>query len=115
MGDTEASFSLLKQTGNYYSDPYFLRILALAYENAGNINEAKYKFDLAVNMIPEQFNVAYEQILFLQRTGEKQKAYELALKLYNKPVKSTFYADPIIIKAKLKMMIQSCPKEIHQK
>jgi tetratricopeptide (TPR) repeat protein len=115
MGDTEASFSLLKQTGNYYSDPYFLRILALAYENTGNINEAKCKFDLAVNMIPEQFNVAYEQILFLQRTGEKQKACELALKLYNKPVKSTFYADPIIIKAKLKMMIQSCPKEIDQK
>jgi tetratricopeptide (TPR) repeat protein len=110
-GDTGASFSLLKQTENYYSDPFFLRILALACENAGNINEAKCKFDMAVNMIPEQFNIAYEQILFLQRTGEKQEAYELALKLYNKPIKSTAYIDPFIIKEKLKTMLQSYPKE----
>jgi tetratricopeptide (TPR) repeat protein len=111
-GDTNASFSLLKQTENYYSDPYFLRILAFAYENAGDINEAKCKFSRAVNMVPEQFNIAYEQILFLQRTGEKQKAYELALKLYNKPIKPTGYIDPFIIKEKLKTMLQSYPKEI---
>jgi tetratricopeptide (TPR) repeat protein len=115
MGDTTASFSLIEQTDNYYSDPAFLKILSFAYEKAGNINEAKHKFDMAVNMVPEQFNIAYEQILFLQRIGDSHKAYELAIKLYDKPIKSTYYADPIIIKAKLKTMIQSYPKEIHQK
>jgi hypothetical protein len=110
MGDTSLSFLLLKEADNYYSDPVFLQILSSAYEKQGDINEAKRKFEIAVNMLPEQFNIAYEQILFLQRIGEKKKVYELALKLYNKPIKLTYYVDPLIIKKKLEVIILSYEK-----
>lgn len=47
-----------------------------------------------------------ERILFLQRIGEHQEAYREAIELYNKPVKSSYYVDPFIIKTRMKTIIQ---------
>jgi hypothetical protein len=107
MGDTLSSLSLMKEAERFFCDNVFLKNLALLYENNGQIVEAKQSFDKAVNMVPGEFNVAYERILFLQRIGEHHDAYNEALKLYHKPVKSRYYADPFIIKSKLRTLIQS--------
>jgi hypothetical protein len=107
MGDTLSSLSLMKEAESFFCDNVLLKNLALLYENNGQIAEAKQSFNKAVNMVPGEFNIAYERILFLQRTGEHEEAYNEALKLYHKPVKSRYYADPFIIKSKLRTLIQS--------
>jgi hypothetical protein len=107
MRDTLTTFSLMKEAEQFFCDDVFLKNLALLYENNGQITEAGTLLHKAVNIIPDQFGIAYERILFLQRTGKHQEAYDEAVKLYSKPVKSSYYADPFIIKAKLRTMIQS--------
>lgn len=107
MGNTQKSLSLLKEAEHFFCDDIFLKNMATLYEETGQIIEAKQSFDKAVNIVPGAFNIAYERILFLQRIGEHQEAYGEAIKLYNKPVKSSYYVDPFIIKTKLKTIIQS--------
>jgi hypothetical protein len=107
MGDTLASFSLMKEAEQFFCDDVFLKNLALLYEQNGQIAEAKILLHKAVNIVPEQFGIAYERILFLQRTGKHREAYDEAVKLYHRPVKYSYYADPFIIKAKLRTLIQS--------
>lgn len=107
MGNVSKSLSLLKEAEHFFCDDVFLKNMAILYEETGQITEAKQSFDKAVNMVPGAFNIAYERILFLQRIGEYREAYQEALNLYNKPVKSSYYVDPFIIKAKLKIIIQS--------
>lgn len=111
MGNTSGSLSLLKEAEHFFCDDIFLKNMAALYEETGQITEAKQALDKAVNIIPGAFNIAYERILFLQRTGEHQEAYREAIKLYNKPVKSSYYVDPFIIKSKLKTIIQSYQEE----
>jgi hypothetical protein len=107
MGDTLTAFSLMKEAEQFFCDDVFFKNLALLYEQNGQIPEAETLFHKAVNMVPERFIIAYERILFLQRIGKHQEAYDEAIKLYKKPVKSSRYADPFIIKARLRTIIQS--------
>lgn len=106
-GDTLTAFSLMKEAEQFFCDDVFLKNLALLYEQNGQIAEAGILLHKAANIVPERFIIAYERILFLQRTGKHQEAYDEAIKLYHKPVKSSYYADPFIIKAKLRTLIQS--------
>jgi hypothetical protein len=106
-GDTLTAFSLMKEAEQFFCDDVFLKNLALLYEQNGQITEAGILLNKAVNIVPERFIIAYERILFLQRTGQHKEAYDEAIKLYRKPVKSSHYADPFIIKSKLRTLIQS--------
>ena len=107
MGNKQESLSLLKDAEHFFCDDVFLKNMAILYEETGQIAEARQSFDKAVNIVPGTFNIAYERILFLQRIGEYREAYMEALKLYNKPVRSSYYVDPFIIKVKLRKIIQS--------
>ncbi|MDR1595270.1 MAG: O-antigen ligase family protein [Prevotellaceae bacterium] len=107
MGDTLTAFSLMKEAEQFFCDDVFLKNLALLYEQNGQITEAEILLHRAANIVPDRFTIAYERILFLQRTGKHQEAYDEAIKLYHKPVKSRRYADPFIIKTKLRTLIQS--------
>jgi hypothetical protein len=107
MGDSLMAFSLMKEAEQFFCDDVFLKNLALLYEQNGQINEAEILLHKAVNIVPERFTIAYERILFLQRIGKHQEAYDEAVKLYLQPVKSSYYADPFIIKTKLRTLIQS--------
>jgi tetratricopeptide (TPR) repeat protein len=107
QGDTLSSLSLMREAEQVFCDQVFSRNLALLYEMTGQTAEAEKALDRAVNMVPGGFNVAYERILFLQRIGKYRKAYDEAVKLYYRPVHSSYYVDPFIIKAKLRTFIQS--------
>jgi tetratricopeptide (TPR) repeat protein len=107
MGNVPRSLSLLQEAEHFFCDDIFLKNMAALYEEAGEITQARQTYDKAVNIVPGAFNIAYERILFLQRIGEHQGAYQEAIKLYNKQIKSTYYADPFIIKAKLKDIINT--------
>jgi tetratricopeptide (TPR) repeat protein len=111
MGDSLQSLRLMQEAEPFFCDNLFLENLALSYENNGQIEQARFYFDKAVNIAPGQFKTAYERILFLQRTGANEEAYREAIKLYHQPVHSVYYADPFIIKAKLKTFIQSYSKQ----
>ena len=111
MGNTARALSLLKEAEYYFCDDVFLKNMAGLYEETGQIMKAKQAYVKAVNMVPRAFGTPYEYILFLQRTGEHEEAYEEAVKLYNKPVRSTYYADPFIIKSKLEKIIHAYEEE----
>jgi Lipid A core - O-antigen ligase and related enzymes len=105
--DSIKALSLMKEAEQFFCDNIFLRNLALACEKNGDIEEAKLLFDKAVNMVPGDFNSSYVRILFLQRIELHEEAYQAAIKLYQQPVRSKYYADPFIIKSKLKKIIQT--------
>jgi len=107
VGDSVQCLQLMKEAEQFFCDNIFLGNLALLYEQNGQVEEARICFEKAVNMIPDHFNIAYNRILFLQRIGQEEEAYQAAVKLYNQPVRSKYYADPFIIKARLKKLIQS--------
>lgn len=111
MGNTSGSLSLLKEAEHFFCDNIFLKNMAALYEETGQITKAKQSYDKAVNIVPGAFNIAYERILFLQRIGEHQEAYMEAIKLYNKPVRSSYYVDPFIVKSRLKTIIQDYKEE----
>ncbi|MDR2425511.1 MAG: hypothetical protein LBD59_12485 [Prevotellaceae bacterium] len=111
MGDTLASLASMQEASHFFCDVVFLMNIAELYEATGQIQNAKTAYNQAVNISPAQFNAAYQQILFLQRIGEKQAAYDLSIKLFHKPIKSSFYVDPYIIKERLRKIIQSHQQE----
>lgn len=98
MNDDSALF-LMEQADNYFADVAFLHNLALLYEQAGRIEDAKIKYEIAVNMSPKNINISYAQICFLQRTGDIDKAYQLAIllrkKITNTPSK---YNNQLVLK-----------------
>jgi len=106
-GDSIKSLSLMKEAEHFFSDNIFLRNMALLCERNEQYEEARILFDKAVSMAPGQFNSAYDRLLFLQRIGHHEEAYHAALKLYEQPIRSKYYADPFIIKSKLKKIIHS--------
>ena len=110
-GDSIRSLSLMKEAELFFCDNIFLRNMALLCERNEQPEEAKILFDKAVNMAPCQFNTAYDRILFLQRIGCYEEAYQAAVKLYQQPIRSKYYADPFIIKSRLKKLIQSYSKQ----
>jgi hypothetical protein len=106
MGNPSGSLSLLEEAEYYFCDNVFFKNMAILYEENGEIEKAKRSFNKAVNIVPGAFNIAYERILFLQRIGEHREAYRESIDLCNKPVKSSYYVDPFIIKNRLKTIIQ---------
>ena len=111
MGNACEALSLLKEAEDFFCDNILLCNMATLYEEAGQIYEARNAFNKAVNIVPGAFNIAYERILFLQRTGAHQEACAEAIKLYNKPVISSYYADPFIVKSKLRVFINDYEEE----
>jgi tetratricopeptide (TPR) repeat protein len=65
---------LMYQAEHYFSDIAFLHNLAMIYEEDGRINEAKEKFNLAVNMSPNNIDITFAQVQFLQRIGDIEQA-----------------------------------------
>jgi len=110
-GDSIKSLSLMKEAEQFFCDNVFLGNMALLCERNGQTEEAKMLFDRAMNMSLNQFNTAYDRILFLQRIGHHEEAYQAAVKLYQQPIRSKYYADPFIIKSRLKKLIQSYSKQ----
>lgn len=98
---------LMEQADNYFSDVAFLHNLALLYEQVGRIEDAKAKYEIAVNMSPKNINISYAQICFLQKIGDVDKAYQLAILLRKKIAKtSSKYNNKLILK-KINELIDS--------
>jgi tetratricopeptide (TPR) repeat protein len=112
QGDQKQALKLLEEAELYFCDISMSLRLAKYYEKMDLIEKAKKKFDLAINIAPDKFTVPYEKILFLINIGEYNNAYTESLRLINKPIKETNYADPYIIKSKLKQIIAEYEKNM---
>lgn len=80
MNDNTALL-LMEQANLYFSDVAFLHNLAVLYEQDGRINEAKEKYEIAINMSRNNAKIGYIYIRFLQRIGDTDKAYRSAILL----------------------------------
>lgn len=87
LGNKQKAFILMHQAECYFSDIVFLHNLAMIYEEEGNIETAEDKFILAANMSPNNIKILIAHIQFLQRIGEKDKAYKLKKILSDKEKK----------------------------
>lgn len=103
--DYEEALQLLEEAEGYFCDVTLSLKLAKIYEMQGFHEKAKKKYDLAINLSPNNLAVAYERILFLQNIGESEEAYLQSIELVNKPIRGTSSADPFLIKSQLKKLI----------
>lgn len=107
QGSKEQALKLLEEAGSFFCDITMSLKLAKLYEELGFYEQAEKKYDLAINIAPNNFTAAYEKILFLQNIGEYEKAYRASIQLVNKPIRDSVYADPVIMKLKLKRLIRN--------
>ena len=107
QGFPEKALALLEEAEMYFCDIVLLLKLAKLYEELEMYEQAEDKFDLAINISPNSFTAPYEKILFLQNIGEHERAYSASLNLVDKPIRNSVYADPIIIKSRLRKLIGS--------
>lgn len=105
MNDNDMALSLMEQADNFFADISFLHNLAILYEQTGEIDKAKRKFEIAVNMSPNNVDIRYAQIQFLLRIGDIDKAGQLALLLREGIVKRLHKNDNDMILKKLDEMI----------
>ena len=110
--DNVKAFELMKQAENFYSDIPFLNNLAIIYEQNGFILEARKRYDLATKIAPANANIALAKIEFLDRIGERDEAYRIALlwkkKLASKKMKQRYKLSLI----KINTLITNYEKEI---
>ena len=107
QGFPDKALALLEEAELYFCDIVLSLKLAKLYEELGMYEQAEDKFDLAINISPNNFTAPYEKILFLQNIGEHERAYFASLHLIDKPIRNSVYADPIIIKSRLRKLIDS--------
>lgn len=84
MGDDDETLSLMEKASYHFSDISFLHNWAMLYEQKGMIDKAKEKLNLAVNMSPDNIDIRFAQIQFLQRIGEIKEAHQQAILLKNR-------------------------------
>lgn len=105
LGNYEESLQLLEKAETYFCDITLMLKLAKLYEMLGFYEKAERKFDLAINLAPNSMIAPYEKILFYQNIGEYKKAYNVSIELISKPIRSSSFADPSIIRNRLKILI----------
>ncbi|MBV3636192.1 MULTISPECIES: O-antigen ligase family protein [Bacteroides] len=103
----DSALTLMEEADKYFSDVAFLHNLAVLYEQSGRIADAKMKYKLAVNMSPNNADIGYAQILFLQRVGDIDEAYQLATLLRKRIINTPFKSDNKLILEKLNKFIAS--------
>lgn len=74
LGNKQAAFALMHQAESYFSDIAFLHNIAMIYEEEGDISTAKDKFNIVLNMSPNNTRILIAYIQFLQRIGEEREA-----------------------------------------
>ncbi len=105
QGDKLTSLKLLELADNYFCDIVFCEKIAKLYHELGHYEKAEEKFILAENIAPDRFLSSYERVLFYINTNQDFKAYKLCKELLNRPIKKQTYADPYIVKSKIKEII----------
>ena len=105
-GEYAEALKLLEEARRYFCDVSLALKLARLYEQTGHFDQAEKHYDLAVNIAPQRFNAHFEKLLFLVRINEYKQAYQECIKLYNKPIQETAYADAYIIKKRVIEMIR---------
>lgn len=105
QGNYNEALQLLEEAETYFCDITLSLKLAQLYEKMGFYEKAEKKYDLAINLAPNNITAAYEKILFYHNIGENQKAYNASIELINKPVRNSSFADPYIIRSQLKKLI----------
>ena len=53
----------------------------MVYEDEGKLNEANRVLELGIHMSPKNIKMRFAQVLFYQRIGKTEKAYQDALVL----------------------------------
>ncbi len=106
QGFPEKALTLLEESESYFCDITLSLKFATLYKELGLYDQAEKKFDLAINIAPNNFTAPYEKILFLESIGEHERAYRESQDLVNKPIRSYAYVNPIIIKSRLKKLIK---------
>ncbi len=104
-GEYNTTLQLMEEANKYFSDIPLLHNLAMLYEQKGMIDKAKEKLNLAVNMSPDNIDIRFAQIQFLQRIGEKEKALQKAIDLRNRIKKETQDNNSIITLISLDKLI----------
>jgi hypothetical protein len=107
QGHPGKALRLLKEAESYFCDKTLSLKFAKLYAELGMYEQAEEKFDLAINIAPNSFTAPYEKILFLEDIGEHERAYHESQDLVDKTIRSSVYADPIIIKSRLKRLIRN--------
>ena len=77
----EKAYGLMHQGERYFCDISFLHNLAMVYEDEGKLNEANRVLELGIHMSPKNIKMRFAQVLFYQRIGKTEKAYQDALVL----------------------------------
>lgn len=105
QGKTLKALYLLEEAENYFCDITLSIKLGKLYEAIGDYPNAEEFYSLAENIAPNNFTASYEKIVFYINIGRFDEAYHLSKTLLNKPIKKTSYADPFIIKSRLRTII----------
>jgi hypothetical protein len=114
QGDFVDALKLLEEAETYFCDITLSIKLAKLYEKLGSYEKAEQKFDLAINLAPNNMTAAYEKILFYKNIGEDHKAYKASVALINKPVRRSTFADPYILRSRLKKLILEYDQHIKE-
>ena len=80
----DSTLLLMEQAAKCFSDVAFCNNLAIIYEDVGRIDDAKMKYKIAVNMSHSNIDIYYAQMQFLQRIGDVDEAYQVAVLLAKK-------------------------------
>lgn len=105
-GDYTSALRLLEEAQNYYCDITLSLKLAKLYEMQGFYVKARERYDLAVNLAPNQISAAYERILFLIRIGAHKDAFNACNELLRKSNYKSSYADTHIIISRVNKIIR---------
>lgn len=105
QGESEKALKLLEEAKNYFCDITLSVKLAKLYEVMGEYPKAEQHYLLAENIAPDRFLASYEKVLFLIKIGKFEQAYYLSKTILNRPIKKTSYADPYIIKSRLRKVV----------
>lgn len=71
----------MHQAERYFYDVSFLHNLSLVYEDEGKLDKANSILESAIHMSPKNTRIRFAQVLFYQRTGKTEKAYQSGLEL----------------------------------
>ena len=104
-GNYQDALHLLEEAKYYYCDITISLKLAKLYEKEGHYEKARKMYDLAINLAPRQMVATYEKILFLQKIEENAEAYNASIELLNRPISASSYADPYIIRNRLRRLV----------
>lgn len=80
-GNKPEAYKLMHQAERYFYDVSFLHNLSLVYEDEGKLDKANSILESAIHMSPKNTKIRFAQVLFYQRTGKTEKAYQSGLEL----------------------------------